>query len=241
MTQPTAGSAATAQPTASPVPTEVGAYFRMASDWGSAFTEQEVNYVIAFRNTSTSKAINNLVLSSLLPANLQILEQKSDHGDPQLQGNQLTLKLPSLAAGQGVEIAVRAKIKADVDVGTRIVSQAEASYDGLALPLRSNIVTVLIVGSALGPAPAGAQAATPTTQPSPSPSATAVPPTPTDSISVAAAAATVAPTATASPSAGGAAPQLPATSTGVPISGFALFGLTMLLRTVRMHREKSRI
>ena len=64
-----------------------------------------------------------------------------------------------LQAGQGVEIAVRAKIKDDVEVGTRLIGQAEATYDGLALPLRSNIATILIVGSALGPVQANVQAA----------------------------------------------------------------------------------
>jgi hypothetical protein len=46
-----------------------------------------------------------------------------------------------------------------------------------------------------------------------------------------------------SPSAGGAvAPApLPATSQGIPISGILLLGLTLLLRTVRLHRAQSRI
>jgi len=210
----------------------------MASDWGSAFTGQEVNYVIAFRNTRTTGAINNLVISSVLPANLQILEQKSDRGDPQLQGNQLTFKLASLQAGQGVEIAVRAKIKDDVEVGTRLIGQAEATYDGLALPLRSNIATILIVGSALGPVQANVQAASPAASATATAATTAsaVPPTPTNTMI-----ATAAPTAKPTSAAAASAPQLPATSSGVPISGFALLGLTMLLRTVRLHRERWRI
>jgi len=45
-------------------------------------------------------------------------------------------------------------------------------------------------------------------------------------------------------SAGAAAPAaapLPATSQGIPISGILLLGLTLLLRTVRIHRAQSRI
>jgi hypothetical protein len=44
--------------------------------------------------------------------------------------------------------------------------------------------------------------------------------------------------------AGAAAPAaapLPATSQGIPISGILLLGLTLLLRTVRIHRAQSRI
>jgi len=232
------GGSPTSSATATVAPAEAGTFFRMASDWGSAFTGQEVNYVIAFRNTRTTGAINNLVITSVLPQNLQIIEQKSDHGDPQLQGNQLTFKLASLQAGQGVEIAVRAKIKDDVEVGTRLISQAEATYDGLAMPLRSNIVTILIVGTALGPVQANVQAASPSA--TVASTASPVPSTPTSAMT-ATAAPTASPTAKPTSASAASAPQLPATSSGVPISGFALLGLTMLLRTVRLHREKSRI
>jgi uncharacterized repeat protein (TIGR01451 family) len=217
----------------------------MASDWGSAFTGQEVNYVIAFRNTRTSGALNNLVISSALPSNLTILDTRADRGDPQTQGNQLTLRLDTLAAGQGVEIAIRTKIKDDVQVGTRLVSQAQASFDGLALPLNSNVVTVLIVGSDFGPV---AQAtATATSAPTSAPSATAT--------SAPSATATSAPSATSAPPSASGAPTsqpaggrpdmsaapLPETSSGVPIFGFALLGFTLLLRTVRIHRGQTRI
>jgi hypothetical protein len=36
-------------------------------------------------------------------------------------------------------------------------------------------------------------------------------------------------------------PPLPDTSTGVPIAGFALLGLTLLTRTIRLHREQERL
>jgi hypothetical protein len=229
----------TAVPTATPVDT--GTFFRMASDWGSAFTGQEVNYVIAFRNTRTSGELTNLVITSALPEYLTVLERKSDRGDPQAQGNQITLRLPSLAAGQGVEIAVRTKIKDDVQVGTRIVAQAQASYDGLALPLNSNLVKVLIVGSEFGPAlPAQAQATA-------APSATTAPTATTAPSPTSAPTATNAPAATIAPTrapAGGtdmSKAPLPETSSGVPIFGFALFGFTLLLRTVRLHRAQTRI
>jgi hypothetical protein len=34
---------------------------------------------------------------------------------------------------------------------------------------------------------------------------------------------------------------LPATSTGVPLAGLVLLGLTMVVRTVRLHRARERV
>ena len=113
------------------------------------------------------------------------------------------------------------------------------------MPVRTKPVYVLIVGSELGPSLPliqGAATATPvsiTLVPSDTPSAvpTAVP------------SATSTPLVVSSQSqsqnpAGGAvvaAAPLPATSQGIPISGILLLGLTLLLRTVRIHRAQSRI
>jgi len=229
-------------------PAETGTFFRMASDWGSQFVGQEINYVIAFRNTRASDPINNLVISSDLPENLEILGRKADRGDPQIQGNTLTLKLDTLKAGQGVEIAVRTKIKDSVQVGTRILSQATASFDGLAVPLSSNVVTVLIVGADQSTAQPLIQAGSPTA--TASATATSAPsPTATETATATAEPATVAPQAASAPTVAPIAGQspdlsaapLPETSAGVPISGFLLLGLTLLLRTVRLHRAQSRI
>jgi len=215
----------------------------MASDWGSAFVGQEINYVIAVRNTRTSGAMNNLVITSALPENLTILEAKSARGDPKVAGNQVTFGLDALQPGEGVEIAIRVKIKDTVAVGTRIVAQAELTYTGLTLPARSNLVTVLIVGNALGPAAPAAQASTATATATRTAGATATattapsatpPPTNTPSATA------VPPTPTAVGPAGGTTP-LPNTSSGVPIFGFALLGMTLMVRTVRLHRAQSRI
>lgn len=207
----------------------------MASDWGSAFVGQEINYIIAFRNTQQSGDLKNVRITSAMPDNLEILGQKSDNGDPKRQGNLITLNLASLDAQKGVEIAIRAKIKAGVEVGTRLVSQAEATYDSLAAPLQSNVVTVLIVGEQLGPV---VQAATPGSTATATSTAS---PTSGTTAATATTAPTSAPTARPTAAPKPSAPELPATSTGVPLSGFALLGLTLLLRTVRLHREQTRI
>ncbi|KPV52557.1 hypothetical protein SE17_14805, partial [Kouleothrix aurantiaca] len=184
--------------------------------------------------TQQSGDLKNVRITSAMPDNLETLGQKSDTGDAQRQGNLITLNLASLGAQKGVEIAIRAKIKDGVEVGTRLVSQADATYDGLAAPLQSNVVTVLIVGEQLGPVvqaatPGSTATATSTASPTSGAAATAT------------AAPTRAPTAQPTVTPKPPAPELPATSTGVPLSGFALLGLTLLLRTVRLHREQTRI
>jgi hypothetical protein len=224
----------------------------MQSDWGSAFPKQEINYVIAAQNTRASGDMSDLRISAAMPANLEVLSASASYGtdprftnvDPAVSSNNIiSLKLANLKPGEQVIIAVKTRVKADVAIGTRIVSQAELTFTGIKLPAYSNIVTVLIVGTAPTQV-AQVQAATVTSTPAPSttasPSATATAST--------TATAPASPTGVPAPSptnvAGGApAPRapLPETSTGVPIFGFVLLGMTMMLRTVRVHRAQSRL
>jgi uncharacterized repeat protein (TIGR01451 family) len=228
-------------------------FFFMGSDWGSAFTGQEINYDIVFQNTRASGVVNNLAIISALPENLTFVSAVAGYGpdlntltsvDPRVLGSEISLRLDELNGGQWVKISIKTKVKDAVATGARIVSQAEATWDGLALPVRTKPVYVLIVGSELGPSLPLIQGGTP--------SVTAVP----TGTALPTATATTAPTAvpSATPtfqaavsvgppivSAGAAAAPLPATSQGIPISGVLLLGLTLLLRTVRLHRAQSRI
>jgi hypothetical protein len=237
--------------TPSLAPPEPGLYFRMQSDWGSAFPEQDVNYVIAAQNTRASGDMRDLRISAAMPANLEVLSASASYGvdprltsvDPAVAGNTVSLKLDSFKPGEQVIIAIKTRVKAGVAAGTRIVSQAQLTFTGISSPAYSNIVTVLIVGAA------PTQAALAQTQAT----ATASSPTPTTTLTAtptATATATVAATpppapSAAPPAAAGAAPPtrapLPETSTGVPIFGFVLLGMTMMLRTVRVHRAQSRL
>jgi hypothetical protein len=245
---------ATATPipvTPSLAPSEPGLYFRMQSDWGSAFPEQEVNYVIAAQNTRASGDMRDVRISAAMPANLEVLGASASYGvdprftniDPAVAGNNVSLKLDTLRPGEQVIIAIKTRVKAGVAAGTQIISQAELTFTGIALPAHSNIVTVLIVGNAPTQA-AQVQATTtmsPTATTTATPSATATATmTPQSSPTGTPAPPTTTPTTTA-----GAAPPthapLPETSTGVPIFGFVLLGMTMMLRTVRVHRAQSRI
>jgi hypothetical protein len=248
---PTATPAATAAPTSVAVDS---VFLRLASDWGSAFPGQEVNFVIAVRNTAASGDLRDVRVSSTLPANLELLGATSDRfGDPQRDGSQVTLNIPTLGPGQGVEISIRTRIRVSVEPGTRIVSQAELSYAGLNVPAYSNIVTVLVVGQTPGSSQQ-VQATLPPTATStplpptatPTPTATSTPTaTPTNTpVPAAQAPASNAPeSAPAAPaaSAPAASSQLPNTSSGVPIFGIVLLGMTLMVRTVRLHRAQSRI
>ncbi len=225
----------------------------MGSDWGSAFTGQEINYDIVFQNTRESGVINNLSIISALPDNLLYVGASAGYGsdlntltsvDPKVLGSEISLKLNELNRGWFVKISIKTKVKDLVATGARIVSQAEATFDGLALPVRTKPVYVLIVGSDLGPSLPLIQGGTPSAT---APGATALPSaTPsTAPTAVPSATPTFVAAADSQPASAGAATSaaapLPATSQGIPISGILLFGLTLLLRTVRIHRAQSRI
>jgi hypothetical protein len=232
-------------PTLTPIVSSGDAvFFTLASDWGSAFPGQAVNFVVAARNNKTTEGLREVTVALTLPANIEITgAPTSSLGDPQISGNRVTLRLADLAVGQGFELTIPAKIKAGVAIDSRIVSQAEMTFTGLSTPLYSNIVPILVVGQAQQPT----AFPTATTAPTTPPTATAVPTATTAAnqpSSNAAATAVPASTATALPAqASGrpAAPTLPDTNSGVPISGVALLGMTMLIRTIRLHRAQSRI
>ncbi len=204
------------------------------------------------------------VLRSVFPTNFEINSLSSgsanlsravgfDPGAPSLEGNRVSLGVAELPAGQGFEVIVQTRIKPQVPAGTRIVAQAELTFTGLVIPLYSNIVTVDVVNAAQPqalPTYTATVAPTVTTTPTTTPTDTIEPtqPTATEVPTIVAGAAqptAVVPTTTpgAAGSATGAAPAapLPATSTGVPLAGFALLGATLLARTWRLHRARSRI
>jgi hypothetical protein len=316
-----AGSARTATPAASPtaIAATDAVFFRMASNWGSAFPGDAVTYVIAVRNTHPTQALRDLALRSVFPANLEITGVSSrpmdrnpsgtfgpndlsradnrvslgvvrssagqprklalrsvfptnqeinglssgsanlsravgfDPGVPSLEGNRVSLGVAELPAGQGFEVIVQTRVKPTVPAGTRIVAQAELTFAGLAIPLYSNIVTVDVVNAAQAqvlPTNTATVAPTATTAPTAAPTVTTEPTQPPATVVPtvvveAAQPVAVVPTVTsgAAGSATGPAPvaPLPATSTGVPLAGFALLGATLLARTWRLHRARSRI
>jgi hypothetical protein len=219
----------------------------MQSDWGSVYPGQEVNFVIAAQNTRTSGAMRNMRIMSAMPANLEVISASASYGvDPNLKtvpvkvaGNEVTLDLNQLGPTEQAIIAIKTKIKDDVTIGAQIISQAQLTFTGIRATAFTNLVTVQVVGNA--PTKLAQQAtATGTTGPTigPSPTASAT------TTAVPSATSAPGPSATAGP-APTVAPRppapLPETSTGLPILGFALLGMTLMLRTVRVHRAQSRI
>ncbi len=275
-TQATQAPTATSTPS---VPTQIaldpGIFFRMASDWGSVYPGNQVYYVIVFKNNrgADGAALNQVRISSTLPSNLEVISAKADRGDLKQDQNNLSLQVDTLKPGEGIEIGVQTRVKQGVAAGTRIISQASAFYDGLALPVYSNIVTVQVVDAATAanqPAqPAGTSIATAVVTSTTVTTSTAVTtntvaPTATTGLTTNAAnptatmeatatmtstaAATSSPTATVAPTAtqivaGGTSGSgsLPDTSTGVPLLGFALMGMTMMIRAMRLHRAQTRV
>jgi hypothetical protein len=250
----------TATPAASPtiIAATDAVFFRMASNWGSAFPGDAVTYVIAVRNTHPTQALRDLALRSVFPANLEITGLSSGPidrnlpgaftpGDPSRTDNRVSLGIAELPAGQGFEVIVQTRIKPTVPAGTRIVAQAELTFAGLAIPLYSNIVTVDVVNAAQAQVlPTNTATTAPTATPTMTTEPTQPPATEAPTVVVEAAQpAAVAPTATSSAAGSATGPAsdapLPATSTGVPLTGFALLGATLLARTWRLHRARSRI
>ncbi len=234
-------------------------FFRLASDWGSAYPGQQVNFTLAVRNTRPPAAdgantLRNVTVRSALPANLEVLGARADRGaDPTVSGNNVSYSIGQLQPGEGAEITIATRIKPDVTVGTLIVTQGQLVYDGLApQPAFSNIVTVQVVGNVQAPTSVPtvptvvAQAATATSGAYPPPSSPTAGRTattgPTASVAPSATtAATASPVPTRTPAPPPPPTPLPETSTGVPLLGIMLLGGTLLTRTVRLHRAKNRI
>jgi hypothetical protein len=136
-----------------------------------------------------------------------------------------------------------------VPAGTILVAQGQLTYENADQPINSNIVTVQIVDEAQAEIATATPRFTATSGPSPTAATAAQLPRATGTSAAA--------TATAMPTqaAAGVAPQepeatvteedeeapLPATSTGVPLAGFVLLGMTLLIRTIRIKRSRERL
>jgi hypothetical protein len=243
-------------PTVIPTPSLVGVapsdlFFRLGSDWGSAYPSQQVNYTLVIRNARAvapngANDLRNVSLRSVLPPNLEVVRANVDRGaDPNVTGNEVSYTISQLAPGEGVELTITTRIKTDVSSGTLLVTQGQIQYDGLSAPIYSNIVSLLVVGTSPAQAVTNATA---TATSSKTPTATVsggllgavmeISPTNTPTITP-----TITPAKSATAVTGGATPTapLPETSGGTPLGGVLLLGMTLFLRTWRLHRARERI
>ena len=232
--------------------TEAGTlFFRAASDWGSAYPEQQVGFTFVVENSRPAEPTGandllDLQLTGRLPNNLELLGASANRGsDPQIGGQDVVHYLARLQPGESLELSIMTKIRPQVAAGTLLIAQGQLSYAGLAQELFSNIVAVQVV-SARPPAEAllmqiaaaYPEPPTPTTSPLP-PTATAPPPTLTSTL-----VATVAPTPSTVPLAAPPPAQptpLPHTQGMLPLVGILLLGTTLFTRTLRLHRARGRL
>jgi hypothetical protein len=248
--------------------------FRLASDWGSAFAGQDVEYMCVVRNEcpeveDNSNDLQNVIIHNTLPSNVEVVDAAAtpEPPTPAIAGNNVDYSLDVLPPGEEARVIIDTTIKDDVPAGTLLVDQCRLEYDGLLRPILSNIITVLVVPETSEQQPTATatltattrattgdssprSAATRTATPTATPASQAAADTPT---ATAAAAASVPQEDTDAPAddplarpgeAGGMPAKkvlLPKTSTGVPLAGFVLLGLTMITRTVRLHRARERV
>ena len=241
-------------PTPSPAPVN-DIFFRLGSDWGSAYPGQEINFTLVIRNTRIAYAngsgtLHNVILSSQIPSNIEVRGAKADRGsDPTVTGNEVRYTIAQLAPGEGIELTIAARIRTGVTPGTLLTAQGQARYDGLSTVAFSNVSSVLVVSPS--PRLLAASATIPSTStPSPTGTATTMPSsgsiggTP-DSAVVSVSASVVPSTSSVTPTPVASVPDasapLPNTSGGLPIGGVLLLGMTLLLRTWRLHRVRERI
>jgi uncharacterized repeat protein (TIGR01451 family) len=227
--------------------------FRLSSDWGAAFPGQEVQFTFTLRNEGNP--LEDISITSNLPANLTVDGATSDRGgDPLIDNNEVRFTLDSLDTGEAVDVTITTRINSGVPAGTILVVQGQLLYSNINVPINSNVVTVRIVGDTVA-----AVTMAPTTGNTPTPTATGPTATPDATASATSGTAiAIAPTngaaavaATEAPTVAGVAVEpgapadaeapIPATSAGVPFAGIFLLGLTLMVRTIRLHRARERI
>lgn len=219
-------------------PIVTGLQFQKKSDWGSRFAGESLVYTITIispTNSLNAGTMRDLVVVDQLPSNLETngpIKVSDQNARVEQQGNQITVRVGVLPAGQTLTIMIPVKIKDGVAAQTRIVNQAQLNFTGLAQPIYSNISSVLVVGAA----PAGSTTTVPNATAATGGAATANPATVTPNTGVGSGqgngdGGTVTDVGTSNP----------ATNMGIPATGFVLFAMTMLVHIVRVRREMTRI
>lgn len=231
----------TLPPVTTPEPGEPSVRFNLASNWGQVFVGDTMEYEIALQNAGidaggssplmgTPRRVKQEALESVpvlkdvvivdeLDPAFEIIEATSAGMAVTTDGQKVEATRPTLAGGELVTVRIKVRARS-VAVSGVVLNQATLRHADTADAIFSNVVAVTIV---LKDAP------TATPAPTEPPTAT---PAPSVMISGGTPAATPEELSNA---------DLPHTSGGIPLSGFVLLGLTMLLHSVRAHRARSRI
>jgi hypothetical protein len=217
---------------------------KMPDNLGGVTTTDQFTTTVYFGTSQTSR---ETLIDDVLSGNDPKLTPSRNVAPTttRMSSREVSLQFDTLKPGEYIFVAIETRVKEGVAVGTRIVNQAQLTFTGIKVPAYSNIATVLVVGTA--PTQVAVVQATATVTPTLAATSTATP-SATTTASATTNAASPSPTAapappTIPPAGATAAPRapLPETSTGVPILGFMLLGMTMMLRTVRVHRAQSRL
>ncbi len=180
------------------------------------------NKLEAMRNI---QPLQNVVVGDDINPAFEVLEATGEGLTVKTNGQKVEATRSVLAGGEEVKLRIKVRARPRDVLPVTISNQATLLYSGLSHNVFSNIVDIVVAAKN-------------------APTATAAP---TD-------APTAVPTLGAQSAAGGgpadvppaAKPEelgtkLPQTSGGIPLSGFVLLGLTLLIHSLRAHRSRIRI
>lgn len=226
-------------PVTTPAPNKPSLRFNLNSDWGQVFVGDTFEYVITLQNVGDAAGgssplagrarkpniekmqdiapINDVVISDELNPLLEIVEATANGMKVSTDGQKVEAQRATLAGGELVTVKIKVRARA-IDVsGKMVLNQASLTYKDEADRQFSNIVAVKIVTKDA-----------PTATPAP----TAVPTATTPPVEAKSATTEFVEQGTQ---------ELPKTSGGAPLGGVMLLGFTMLLRSVRLRRARTRI
>ncbi len=239
---PTPTPAPTLPPVTTPEPEKPSLRFNLASDWGQVFVGDTLEFVVTLQNAGSdvggsspmmpqsrpvklealldAPPIHDVVITDELDPHFEIIEATANGLAVTTDGQKVEATRGTLAGGETVTLTIKVRARDVEPSGLTVTNQARLTYRDESQPIFSNIVDVTIMPKALPTAtPAPTAMPTPTTEPI---------------LQAAGAAPVIAPPEELGES-------LPQTSGGAPIAGVVLLGLTLLLRSVRVHRARVRI
>jgi hypothetical protein len=168
--------------------------------------------------------LRDVVITDDINPAFEVLDATGEGITVKTNGQKVEATRSVLAGGEEVKVRIKVRARPRDVLPVTISNQATLLYSGLSHNLFSNIVDI-IVAAKNAPTPTAAPTTAPTAAPSLAPQAAGgtppeVPPP-------------------AKPEELG--DKLPNTSGGIPLSGFVLLGLTLLLHSIRAHRARVRI
>lgn len=179
---------------------------------GGAQPGEGVRFRLTLHNWREARSLDEIVVTCTFSDSLELQGAFSPLGVPRVKGQEVTLQVRRLAAGQALPLQVDALVRPGAQPGTRIPVQAVAQAAG-GVVVRSNLLWFEVLGEG-----------------TPIPEATRAPATP----GVGGIGPEILPTA--GPGATGG--QMPYTGSGLPVIGMLLGGVVLLSRQLRLRRAR---